>query len=288
MTVSPVSARPEQTQRASTGLNIAAVAKRTGIGADTLRKWERRYGVLRPSRTPGGQRRFDEIEVARVEWLRDRLAEGLRIGEAAALLDADAASPCSTTDLCTAIVAAVSRPDTRQLATLVEQAFTLLDVEAAIEEVIAPALRQVGDCWQEGPERIADEHLLSEAVRSRLRRLLGDRRHAVRGTAVLACAPGERHELGVLSLAVLLQADGWLAVYLGPDAPVKSSFALAERIGADLLCLSASTEDTAIRLADELEPVELPQGVRLAVGGRGTENASEQRLGEVVAGLRAG
>ena len=61
--------------------------------------------------------------------------------------------------------------------------------------------------------------MLSEVVLARLRTLLGDRRSAVRGTAVLACAPGERHELGLLALAVLLQADGWLAVYLGADTP---------------------------------------------------------------------
>jgi methanogenic corrinoid protein MtbC1 len=272
---------------ASTGLNIAAVARRTGIGADTLRKWERRYGVLHPSRTTGGQRRYDPIEVARVEWLRDRLAEGFRIGEAAALLEADAAIAGSRTDLCNAIVAAVRRPDTRQLTAFVEQAFTLHDVEAAVEEVVAPALRTIGDRWQQGAEHIADEHLLSEAVRSRLRRLLGDRRHAVRGTAVLACAPGERHELGLLTLAVLLQADGWLAVYLGPDAPVESSLALAERIGADVLCLSVTTDESAARLADELERVELPQDLRLTVGGSAIAEASGQRLGEVVVALRA-
>ena len=101
-------ARPAPQQLGS-GLNIAAVAQRTGIGADTLRKWERRYGVLRPSRTSGGQRRYDERDVARVEWLRDRLADGFRIGEAAALLETDDASAeSSTTGLRDAIVAAVA------------------------------------------------------------------------------------------------------------------------------------------------------------------------------------
>ena len=51
-------------------LNIAAIARRTGVAPDTLRKWESRYGVLRPTRTAGGQRRYDEADVQRVEWLR--------------------------------------------------------------------------------------------------------------------------------------------------------------------------------------------------------------------------
>ena len=68
------------------GLNIAALARKTGVPAHTLRKWEQRYGVLTPARTTGGQRRYTEVDVARVTWLRDRLEDGYRIGQAAALL----------------------------------------------------------------------------------------------------------------------------------------------------------------------------------------------------------
>jgi MerR family transcriptional regulator, light-induced transcriptional regulator len=279
-------ARPTTLDQHATGLNIAAVAQRTGIGPDTLRKWERRYGVLRPNRTTGGQRRYDERDVARVEWLRDRLSDGFRIGEAAALLTDDAATTTSSkSGMRDAIVAAVSEPDPRQLTALVEQAFTLNDVETAVEEIIAPALRMVGDRWQDGAECIAEEHLLSEAVRSRLRVLLSDRRHAVRGTAVLACAPGERHELGLLALAVLLQADGWLPVYLGADAPLESSLALAGRMNAGVVCLSASTPDLLADLRRRLAQAKLPETTRVIVGGAATEHP--QRLGEVVAGLRA-
>jgi len=275
---------PERPVFGAEGLNIAAVAQRTGVGADTLRKWERRYGVLRPNRTAGGQRRYDERDVARVEWLRDRIAEGFRIGEAAALLADDAATTASSPgELRDAIVAAASDPDPRQLNALVEQAFTLHDVETAIEEIVAPALRVVGDRWQEGSERIAEEHLLSEAVRARLRVLLSDRRHAVRGTAVLACGPGERHELGLLALAVLLQADGWLAVYLGADVPLESSVGLAARLGAGALCLSASTPDLLEDLHRRLRDATLPEATRVIVGGAAAE---PQRLGEIVAGLR--
>ena len=185
--------------------------------APTRWKWERATASSGLSRTAGGQRRYEERDVARVEWLRDRLAEGFRIGEAAALLETDHAdAESSATGLRDAIVAAVAEADTRRLAALVEQSFTLYDVETAVEEIVAPALRLIGDRWQESTERIAEEHMLSEVVLARLRTLLGDRRSAVRGTAVLACAPGERHELGLLALAVL-QADGWLAVYLGAD-----------------------------------------------------------------------
>ena len=282
-----IEARPMAIPERSTGgLNIAAVAQRTGIGADTLRKWERRYGVLRPSRTAGGQRRYDDNDLARVEWLRDRLREGFRIGEAAALLEHDlTGASSSTTDLRDNIVEAVGEPDTRRLATLVEQAFTLHGVETAMEEVIAPALRTVGDRWQDGPAHVAEEHLLTEIVQSRLHTMLSDRRPPVRGTAVLACAPGERHEVGLLALAVLLQADGWLAVYLGSDAPIESSVALATRTGAQLLCLSASSPEAADMIADELARIGSTDGLHVAVGGPGVQE--QKSLGETVIALRS-
>ena len=107
------------------GLNIAAMTKRTGVPADTIRKWEQRYGVLDPERTPGGQRRYSELDVARVEWLKARLQEGYRIGEAAALLGKGDVIPMTPADLRDELVAATSRNDVATLEKLVEQALAL-------------------------------------------------------------------------------------------------------------------------------------------------------------------
>ena len=186
-----------------------------------------------------------------------------------------------------AIVAAVADTDTRRLAALVEQSFTLHDVETAVEEIVAPALRLVGDRWQAGAECIAEEHLLSEVVLERLRTLLGDRRPAVRGTAVLACAPGERHELGLLSLAVLLQADGWLTVYLGADTPLDAAVTTRAADG----CRSALPERKRPGGArgarrPELADEDLPEKLVVVVGGASDGCEASPRLGEAVAELR--
>ena len=122
------------------GLNIAALARRTGVAPDTLRKWEQRYGVLRPSRTAGGQRRYDESDVARVEWLRARLAEGWRIGEAAALLG-EGDAPGSPAELRGAILEAVADADGERIGRLLDHAFALLELEETLVEVVHPVLR---------------------------------------------------------------------------------------------------------------------------------------------------
>ncbi len=269
--VAYIEARPHEAAATGQegGLNIAAVSRRTGVATDTLRKWERRYDVLHPRRTPGGQRRYDDLEVSRVEWLRDRLSEGIRIGAAAALLEQASGHFAETAEeLRDALIAAAHEGEPTRLLGLVEQAFTLHPFAVAVDEIVAPALRVVGDAWESGSAAIAEEHLLSETVRSRLERMLSDRRAGVRGKAVLACAPGERHELGLLSVAVMLQADGWLVAYLGADAPAESTLSLARRIDADVVCVSVTLPESLERLAAELETAP-DEGPIVVAGGPG-------------------
>ena len=248
------------------GLNIAAVARRTGVAADTLRKWERRYAILRPKRTAGGQRRYDDGDIARVEWLRDRLAEGYRIGEAAALLEGTAVgAAASPAELARELVDAARAVDARRVVALVEQAFAMHPLDVAVEQVAAPSLRAVGDAWVEDRGAVGEEHLLSQVVRGRLQRMLADRRAGVRGTAVLACAPREGHELGLLALAVMLQADGWLVAYVGADSPLDVTAAVAERLGAELVCLSVTMPGSAAELRTELQRTSAR--ARIVLGG---------------------
>jgi len=252
-------------------LNIAALTRRTGVPPDTIRKWEQRYGVLRPERTPGGQRRYTELDVARVEWLKARIEEGFRIGEAAALLGTAQVEVGGMGGLRAAIVAATRRSDVDALRVAIDQALLLDSTEQAFAEVLAPALVEIGELWARGEVSVAQEHLASGAVRSALQRMLADRRGRVRGVAVLACAPGEWHEIGPLMLAVLLRADGWQVAYLGPNTPAADAVALAVELGASALLFSATRAEAAVALEAELLGVEVPQGLELVVGGRATD-----------------
>jgi methanogenic corrinoid protein MtbC1 len=261
-------------------LNIAALSRRTGVAPDTIRKWEQRYDILRPTRTPGGQRRYSDLDVERVEWLVARLAEGLRIGVAASLLGVDAEeTPSSPTALRNAIVAAVQASDAARVERLVDQTISLLPLERALERVLAPALQRSGDDWAAGRLSVAQEHLLSSAVRSRLERLLADARGPVRGVAVLACAPGERHELGLLMLALLLKADGWQAAYLGADTPFDDALGLARTASASLLCVSATMAESARAVDHHPGDAELGEGLDVLVGGRGASKEVAARFG---------
>ena len=230
----------------SANLNIAALTHRTGVPPDTIRKWEQRYSVLQPARTAGGQRRYSELDVARIEWLKARLEEGYRIGEAAKLLGSGYPVVAGTQrELVSALVEATVRADVNGLARLVEQALSAPSLEDAFVRSLTPALSEVGSLWEQGQIGIAQEHLATGTVRSALQRLLSDPRGGLRGTAVLACAPGEHHEIGLLMLAVLLRADGWQVAYLGADTPCADALALADTVDARALCLSATLATSA-------------------------------------------
>jgi methanogenic corrinoid protein MtbC1 len=269
----------------SSGLNIAALAQRTGVAPDTLRKWEQRYSILQPTRTAGGQRRYSERDVARVEWLRARLDEGYRIGEAASLLGSVGVEPArSARDHLKGILRALDEGDTEEIGIRLDQAFALAGVDETLSSVLQPLLEEVGERWERGELTVAEEHLVSEAVRSRLGHLLADSGGGVRGVVVLACAPGERHELGLMMAALALRRDGWKIVYLGADTPIHDVLALAEKLSANVVGLSIAVPSHGAALEKEVVKANPPAGLQLVVGGAGADRALARRLGAVYAG----
>jgi methanogenic corrinoid protein MtbC1 len=263
------------------GLNIAALSRRTGVAADTLRKWEQRYRVLHPARTTGGQRRYSELDVERVEWLRARLAEGYRIGEAAALLGTgEWRAPRTPDDLVDGLFSAVHQGDANALGQLLDQAFAL-EPQEAFANVLEPLFARVGEAWEQGRLSVAQEHLATQAVRARLGRRLSEARGGVRGTAVLACLPGERHDVGLLMLAVLLQADGWSVAYLGAETPVDAAVELARKLSGRLLCFSttlAGHDGLALERSERSA-----NGTTAVLGGPAATQELAARLGAVYA-----
>jgi methanogenic corrinoid protein MtbC1 len=252
-------------------VNIQAVATRTGVPAATLRKWEQRYGVLAPDRTEGSHRRYSEADVLRIEWLKERLADGYRIGEAARLLGAgDGEAPAAAPEeLAHELVEATAASDPARVERLVEQALALLEPGQAIESVLGPGLVEIGGCWARGEVGVGQEHATSEVVRARLRALVDPRATGTRGRAVLCCVAGERHEIGLLAVAVLLQGAGWGTVYLGADTPLPEAVAVAIARDASLLCVSATDERLAAGAEPELQEISTENGFRVLRGGQG-------------------
>jgi MerR family transcriptional regulator, light-induced transcriptional regulator len=212
-------------------LRIGEVARRTGVAVPTLRAWERRYGLLDPDRTDGGHRLYSEADIARVQAMSRLLEDGWSAAAAArqVLREPATVTPLRAVTgsgageggamaMIDRLTSAIERFDAAEADLAVDDVFVRLEVPTALDEVLLPVLRHVGDGWQDDARVIAREHFATNTLRPRLQRLL--RVGATSRRTCLAAAPeGEEHDLGLLASAVVAAHAGWRVHYLGARTP---------------------------------------------------------------------
>lgn len=240
--------------------NTKAVARETGVPADTFRAWERRYGVPHPQRTPGGHRLYSERDIAIIRWLRDRTEEGMNISHAVMLLvnTPDLAGPQVAEEEARALdrltedlLLSLTMFDDQQAERLISEAFALYPFEDVLLELIQPTLIEIGERWHRGQINVATEHFATQFVRRKLSGLLNMFAGGVqRGTIVIGCAPNELHDIGALMIAIFLVRRGWHVIYLGAQVPLADLLETARTLNPALVCLSASTNESALQLAE--------------------------------------
>ena len=247
-------------------LRIGELSRRTGVSPELLRAWERRYGLLQPTRTEGGFRLYSTDDEARIVRMQALLADGLSAAEAARLAATDAETGGSRSrgdELLDALLAL----DEARAQSVLDTLFAELTPEAAIQGSVLPALRELGERWERGEASIAQEHFASNLVRGRLLGLARRWDQGVGPRVLLACAPGELHDLPLIAFGVALRARGWRVLYLGADTPFETVAAAAGAAHPDLVVLSSMIERDVP--GEALAP--LAAGGRLALGGRWRE-----------------
>jgi methanogenic corrinoid protein MtbC1 len=137
---------------------------------------------------------------------------------------------------------------------LLSEAYALHTVEAVMLELMQASMTEIGHLWHEGKVSTATEHFASSYVQGRLRSLLNTATQ-IRNVpaALMACAPGEQHELGALVLAVLLRRAGYRLYFLGANTPLADLRKMARRVQAIGVMISASSSEAAQRLMAERE-----------------------------------
>jgi MerR family transcriptional regulator, light-induced transcriptional regulator len=268
-------------QRVSGYLRIGEVARRAGVNAATLRAWERRYGLLEPERSEGGFRLYSDDDVARVRTMRDHVDRGVAAAEAARLARGDASEVAAPAADPSELAAELSRAfddfDEVAAQSVLDRAAASLSLESALRDVVLPALSTVGSDWQDDASSIAQEHFATNVVRGRL---LGIARGWDRGSgprALLACPPGEQHDLALLAFGIALRNHGWRVTHLGADTPVATVAAAAELLAPDVVVLAATDRRRFASIADDL--AELARAGRLAIGGAGADERVAAQLG---------
>lgn len=255
-------------------LSIGDICSETGLSADVVRVWERRYGFPSPLRLPSGHRRYRREDLHRLRLMAEAVAQGHRPAVVvrsteAALKRLLAPEGHPVVD---ALFQAVSVMDTEGIRRLLRETLVRLTWKPFLQQVVSPLLDRVGMAWADGSIGIHHEHLLTEILEDFLRELRqGCQSRSGQGVVLLTTLPGERHRLGLLMAALAYAAAGLRTELLGVDLPVASIAHAARVLGVDRVAVSLSIQSSGEptrRLLMDLKD-RLPRECRLLIGGQG-------------------
>jgi len=272
------------------GYSIKAAAEESGLSVHTIRAWERRYGVLSPTRTGTNRRVYTTEDVGRLTLLRRAVEAGHAIGLIGGLDDAALAAlvrprvrattaPSAPETVLRTCLAAVHDLDPVALQEAVDRASAIHGVDTVLAEVLVPLLRDVERGWLDGTGGIAHEHLASAVMRAQLDRVLRSLHAPVGAPRIVVTTPsGQLHEIGALFAAVTAAREGWAPVYLGPNLPAADIAVAVRKTGARAVALSIVLPNTAADLASEFKALRDAVGseVAILVGGRAVAEVREE------------
>ncbi len=262
---------------------IGVVEREIGIPKETLRIWERRYGVPRPARSAGGERLYDEAELATLRLVKQLLDRGFRpgrlLGQSPARLRALIASLAAPEPAATAgrqtvdtALALVKRHRLSPFQQWLQRRLHEAGLRGFVLDLARPLCKAVGDAWESGDLSVFEEHIVTEQLQTLLRGAAASlTRPTARPRVLLTTLPGEEHGMGLLMLQALLCLHGANCLSLGLQTPAADIAACCRAEAFDIVALSFSTHFPSRRVAASLSELRaaLDPAVDLWAGGAG-------------------
>lgn len=278
-------------QQSRPALGISATERETGLGKDTLRVWERRYGFPQPERDANGERLYPTEQVERLRLIKRLVDQGHRPGRLMAAseeelqaLYAPAAAPARQdggNDLMVReLLALVKTHDVPQMRSALNQAMLRQGLQDFVLHSLTALNHAVGEAWMSGEFEIFEEHLYTEQVQALLRQAISTLpARAGSPRILLTTLPEEQHGLGLLMVEALLALDGATCVSLGTQTPLYDIAMAARSQQADVVALSFSIAYPARQIAPQLAQLRsmLPESTELWAGGGGAGKLAAQQ-----------
>jgi len=235
---------------AAGNVRIGELSRRVGVSVELLRAWERRYRLFSPLRTEGGFRLYGGADERRAQRMLGHLAAGVSAAEAARLTlgelydRTDTAPPPASGPISAALGdqlrAALDRLDEVGANAALDRLLAAFALDTVVREAVLPYLRDLGERWErDGDGVIAEEHFASALLRGRLLGLARGWGGGHGPMAVLACLPGDQHDLGLICFGVALRGNGWRITFLGPDTPFPTISGTVDLLRPALVVLTA-------------------------------------------------
>ena len=262
---------------------IHRVAKLTGLSKDVIRVWERRYGIVKPSRSSNRYREYSDEEVALLRFVKAQMEQGATIGGLAAeghdalIARMRVATPVSLEEekphdrLLEDLIGSLDPLDKAGFERKLNGAVAVIPFEEALHRILLPLQRRIGELWHEGRLNVAVEHYVTKLIQQKLFSVMNQLPVNEFGPRVLiACPAGETHEIGAQTVAYLAATKGCQVYYLGPNLPASDLMTFCERIKPDLVLLSLTDtkpETATLQQIKDLEP--LASSWPVIMGGQG-------------------
>lgn len=284
-------------------LSIAAVERETGLGKDTLRVWERRYGFPSPERDQNGERAYPIAQVEKLRLIKRLMGQGWRPGKLLAASDEELArlaapparaQPAGEPAVLGTVVELIRAHDVPALQNALRQALHRQGLQAFVLETVSALNAAVGEAWMRGEIEVHEEHLYTEQMQTTLRQAMGGLSSGDAPRILLTTVPEEQHVLGLLMIEALLTLEGARCVSLGTQTPLADIRLAAQAQRADIVALSFSAAFPARQVLPLLTQLRsmLDPDIALWAGGAAVERlappAGVQRmrhLRDALAGL---
>jgi DNA-binding transcriptional MerR regulator/methylmalonyl-CoA mutase cobalamin-binding subunit len=273
-------ARPEQSEY----FPMRTVSAITGVNPVTLRAWERRYGLIVPTRTAKGHRIYSQNDIALINRILGLLDRGISIGQASHSLGKNTVESAARQQeqdnpwlaYQERAIDAVLHFDENRLDSIYNQALALYPIDIVTERLLIPVLITLGKRWEDAEGSISEEHFFGAFMRNKLGARFHHRHKKTSGKKLLVCClPGEHHEIGVMLFSLAAHDHGYRLVYLGPNMPLQELATTARRAGCDAIVLSGSVTPQKALLARELPRLVNDAGCPVFMGGASSVRCSD-------------
>ena len=271
--------------------SIGVVERDTGIGRDTLRVWERRYGFPEPVRSEKGERKYSEKQLRQLQRIRRLLDQGMRPGKLLPLgeegldeLEASLQSehPVQMEKTVSELIEAIHSADAELLESLLQRQYQQLGMQGFILDTVVPLLNTVGEFWARGKLQIFQEHFLSQQLIRFLNTEIAKlQRHARKPRVLLATLPGEEHTLGLLMVAAMLSSHGVSTINIGAEVPMDQIGRAVDQFNVDIVGITFSGAYQYKNIRPHLIELRelIPDDIEIWAGGEGVRRLRKLPVG---------
>lgn len=263
---------------------ISSVSMMTGVNPVTLRAWERRYGLIKPTRTDSGHRLYSDDDVEHIKLILKLIDEGVaisRVKEALKIASEDKQKDLDGTSHWVQyqedMLRGVNNFDDAILDEAYNEAMSLYPVDVVTKQLLLPLLEKLGQRWMHVSTGVAEEHFFSVFMRNKLGARFHHQNQKNQGPRLIAaCLPAEQHEFGLMLFALAAHARGYRIILLGADMPIEQLAEVVHRSNSDGIVLSGSIDTDADNLHAQLKKLIEDAKTPVWIGGKTSDRLKNE------------